>query len=142
MAADYQIELVRRIYTDVNDGQRYGVLDELCHPDITIHDPISGEQHGIEAFRGLFAFFRQAFGEQRTDLHQFIVQGDFVALLHTHHAKNTGSFMGAPPTNAWIAVPGVELFRLRDGKIAEFWRFDADIALLAQLGMLPMMQAA
>ncbi len=41
-----------------------------------------------------------------------------------------------------VLVLDVELFRFRDDKIAEFWRFDADIALLAQLGMLPMMQAA
>jgi steroid delta-isomerase-like uncharacterized protein len=142
MSVEQNIEIVRRIYTDVNDDQRYGVLDEICHPDVSVHDPIAGEQHGIEAYRGLFAFFRQAFGEQRTELHQFVAQGEFVALLHTHHARNTGSFMGAPVTGKWIVVPGVELFRLVDGKIAEFWRFDADAALLAQLGMLPVPQAA
>jgi steroid delta-isomerase-like uncharacterized protein len=137
MATEQNKDVVRRIYTDVNDAQRYELLDELCHPDVIIHDPIAGEQRGLDAFRGLFAFFRQAFGEQRTDLHTFVAEGDYVALLHTHHAKSTGAFMGAPPTGAWIVVPGVELFRLNGGKIAEFWRFDADAALLAQIGMLP-----
>jgi predicted ester cyclase len=142
MTTEQNKAIVRRIYTDVNDGQQYEVLEELCHPNVVVHDPIAGEQCGIEAYRGLFAFFRQAFGEQRTDLHQFVAEGDFVALLHTHHAKNTGTFLGASPTNAWVTVPGVELFRLEDGKIAEFWRFDADAALMAQLGLLPLPQAA
>jgi steroid delta-isomerase-like uncharacterized protein len=142
MSTEQNKDVVRRIYSDVNDGQRYEALEELCLPDVVIHDPIGGEQRGVEAFRGLFAFFRQAFGEQRTELHTFVAEGDYVALLHTHHARSTGAFMGAPPTGAWLAVPGVELFRLDGGKIAEFWRFDADIALLAQLGLLPAPQAA
>ena len=142
MSIEQNKAIVRRIYTDVNDDQRYDVLDEICRPDVIIHDPIAGEQRGIEAYRGLFAFFRQAFGEQRTDLHQYVAEGDYVALLHTHNDKHTGSFMGAPPTNAWIAVPGVELFRFEDGKIAEFWRFDADATLLAQVGLWSVAQPA
>ena len=142
MSTEQNKAIVRRIYAEVNDGQRYEVLDEICRADVLVHDPIAGEQRGIAAYRGLFAFFRQAFGEQRTDLHHFVAEGDFVALLHTHNAKNTGSFMGAAPTQTWITVPGVELFRLEDGKIAEFWRFDADAALLAQLDLLPAPQAA
>lgn len=142
MSAEQNKTIVERIYTDVNDGQRYDVLDELCHPDIIVHDPIGGEQRGIDAYRELFVFFRQAFGEQRTELHTFVAEGEYVALLHTHHARNTGPFLGASPTNTWIAVPGVELFRFKDGKLAEFWRFDADVTMLAQLGMFPMAQAA
>ena len=142
MSTEQNKAVVRRIYTDVNDGQRYEVLDEICHPDVIVHDPIGGDQRGIEAYRGLFVFFRQAFGEQRTDLLQFVAEGNFVALLHTHNAKHTGAFLGAPATNTWLAVPGVELFRLEDGKIAEFWRFDADASLLGQLGLLAVPQAA
>jgi steroid delta-isomerase-like uncharacterized protein len=142
MSIEQNKAIVRRIYTDVNDDQHYDVLDEICRPDVIIHDPIGGEQRGIEAYRGLFAFFRQAFGEQRTDLHQYVAEGEYVALLHTHNAKHTGSFMGAPPTNTWIAVPGVELFRFEDGKIAEFWRFDADATLLAQVGLWSVSQPA
>lgn len=142
MSVEQNKALVERIYTDVNDGQHYDVLDELCHPDVIVHDPIAGEQRGVEAYRGLFAFFRQAFGEQRTELQIYVAEGDYVALLHTHHAKSTGSFLGTPPTNAWLAIPGLELFRLSDGKIAEFWRFDADAMLLAQLGLFAVPQPA
>jgi predicted ester cyclase len=83
-----------------------------------------------------------AFGAQRTDLHLTLAEGDYVAILHTHNATSTGPFLGAPPTGVVAVVPGIELFRRREGKIAEFWRFDADVSLLAQLGLLPALQPA
>lgn len=140
MAYEQQKLAAQRIFTEANDGQNYALLDELCHPDVIVHDPFSGEQHGVEAFRGLLAFFRQAFGEQHTELHLTLAEGDYVAILHTHHAKSTGSFLGSPPTGEWAVVPGIELFRFSAGKIAEFWRFDADVSLLGQLGLLPALQ--
>ena len=72
--------------------------------------------------------------EPSPDLHQFVAEGDFVAVLHTHNATHTGPFMGMPPTGKSVAVLGIELYRLRDGKITEFWRLDADLSLLMQLG--------
>jgi predicted ester cyclase len=132
--------MAQRFFTEANDGQRYEVLETLCHADVVIHDPFSGEQRGIEALRGLLAFFRQAFGEQRTELQATLAEGDYVAILHTHHARSTGPFLGHAPTEGWVVVPGIELFRFRDGKVAEFWRFDADVSLLAQLGLLPALQ--
>jgi predicted ester cyclase len=128
---------VTRIYTQVNDAQHYDVLDEICTPDIVVHDPLAGESRSLEAFKGLFAFFRHAFPEQRSELLQSVAEGDYVALLHIHHAVNTGSFNGLPPTGRAVVVPGVELFRFERGKIAEFWRFDADLSLMMQLGAVP-----
>lgn len=137
MSLEHNKAVVTRIYTEVNDDQRYDVLDEICHPDIIIHDPLNGDMQGLEAYKGLFAFFRQSFSPQRTALHQFVAEGDFVALLHTHNVFHSAPFNGIPATQREIAVPGVELFRLQDGKIAEFWRFDADLSLMMQLGAVP-----
>jgi hypothetical protein len=50
--------------------------------------------------------------------------------------------MGMPPTAKTAIVNGIELFRLQQGKIVEFWRKDDDVSLLMQLGALPMPQAA
>ena len=142
MSIEHNKDVARRLFSEANDGQRYEVLDELCQPDVVIHDPFSGESHGVEAFRGLLGFFRSAFGEQRTDLHVTLAEGDYVAILHTHNARSTGPFLGAPPTGVLAVVPGIELFRMREGRIAEFWRFDADVSLLGQLGLLPALQPA
>lgn len=45
--------------------------------------------------------------------------------------------MGRPPTGQSVVVNGLELFRVVDGRIVEFWRKDDDVSLLMQLGFLP-----
>jgi len=137
MTLEQNKNTVVRLYTEANDARRYDVIDEICTPDIQIHDPLAGDSTGIEAFKGLLAFFAQAFSAQKTELRQVIAEGDFVAVLHTHTGVHTGTFNGMAPTGYKITVPGIELFRMKDGKVAEFWRGDADLSLMMQLGAIP-----
>ncbi|GAB4578029.1 MAG: ester cyclase [Anaerolineales bacterium] len=139
MSLEQNKKTVERLYREAVDAGQFEVLDEICVPDVKIHDPLSGDTSGVEAFKGLLVFFSQGFPEQTTELHQWIAEGDYVSILHTHRAVNTGSFNGMPATGRQVIVPGNELFRIdpETGKIAEFWRFDADLALMMQLGASP-----
>jgi len=136
MSVEQNKAVVTRIYTEVNDAKHYEVLDELCNADVIVHDPLAGDSQGIESYRSLFAFFGQAFPKQYTELHQFIAEGNYVAVLHTHHATNDGSFNGMPATHRTVVVPGIELYRFVNGRIVEFWRLDADYSLMVQLGAI------
>ena len=137
MSPEENKNTVIRLYTEANDAQRYDVLDEICAPEVRIHDPLTGDSTGIEAFKGLLAFFAQSFSAQKTDLHLLIAEGDFVAVLHTHNGVHSGAFNGVLPTGRKISVPGCEFVRLKDGKVNEFWRGDADLSLMIQLGAIP-----
>jgi len=137
MSTEENKSTVIRLYAEANDAGRYDVLDEICAPEVCIHDPLTGDSTGVEAFKGLLAFFAQSFSDQKTDLRLFVAEGDYVALLHTHTGVNTGVFNGIPPTGRKIAVPGCDLIRLKDGKVAEFWRGDADLSLMMQIGAIP-----
>lgn len=136
MSLEENKNIVIRLYSEANDAQRYEVLDEICAPDVQIHDPVMGESVGVEAFKGLVAFFAQAFSAQKTDLRLLVAEGDFVAVLHTHTGVHSGAFNGVPPTGRNISVQGCEFVRLKNGKIAEFWRGDADLSLMIQLGAI------
>jgi steroid delta-isomerase-like uncharacterized protein len=130
-------EIVRRVYTDVQDKQNLQAIDDLFAKDVVVHDPFMGDVQGIEAYRQLTALFASGFPGHKTSLDLFIADGDYVAILHTHRATNNGSFMGTPPTGKSITVRGLELYRLQNGKVVEFWRHDDDAGLLRQLGLLP-----
>jgi steroid delta-isomerase-like uncharacterized protein len=130
-------QIVRRVYEEIIDANNIDAIDGLFAPDVVIHDTFMGERHGIDAYRQLVAFFLTAFPQEQTDLQIFVAEGDYVAILHTHNTTNTGSFMGLPPTGKTVHVPGLELYRLQDGKIVEFWRHDDDAGLMRQLGLLP-----
>lgn len=132
-------ETVRRVYQEIFDVNDIAAIDRLFAPDVIIHDPVMGTQQGIEAYRQLAQFFLSAFPEEKTDLDIFVAEGDYVAIFHTHHTTHTGSFMGMPPTGKTVHVPGIELYRIQNGLIVEFWRHDDDAGLMRQLGMLPQM---
>jgi steroid delta-isomerase-like uncharacterized protein len=132
-------EIVRRVYEEVQDTGNLAAIDNLFAPDVLVHDPMMGDVKGIEAYRQLTAFFQNAFPGHKTRLEIFVAEGDLVVIYHIHHATHNGEFMGLPPTGKSAVVPGLEMYRLRDGKIVEFWRHDDDAGLMRQLGLLPQM---
>jgi predicted ester cyclase len=43
--------------------------------------------------------------------------------------------MGIPPTGRTVAVPGLIVYRIAEGKIAEHWMHMDNMALMQQLGI-------
>jgi predicted ester cyclase len=66
-----------------------------------------------------------------------MAEGDKVTCRFTARGVHNGEFMGLPPTGKKIAMTGIEIFRLRDGKIAELWGEANLMGLMQQLGILP-----
>jgi ketosteroid isomerase-like protein len=55
----------------------------------------------------------------------------------TARGVHKGEFMGMPPTGKPIVMTGIEIFRLKNGKIAELWGEANLMGLMHQLGILP-----
>jgi predicted ester cyclase len=128
--------MLTRLYAEAVDGDNIGLVDQICHPEMIIHDPVVGQMQGAEAFKGLIGFFKGAFPGFRTEIHAIVVEGESAVIHHTHHCRHTGYFMDIPPTNNEVVVSGLELARFRDGKLSEWWRHDDDAGLLRQIGVL------
>lgn len=142
MSTEQNKAVVRRIYDELLNQEKKSVIDEIYAQDLITHDPFMGTTTGIDAFRHLLGMFDAAFPGHRVEVHAISAEGDYVTVLHTHKAKHTGPFMNLEPTGREVSVNGIELFRMQDGKIAEFWRHDDDAGLLMQLGAIPMPQTA
>ncbi len=52
-----------------------------------------------------------------------IAEEDRVVGRYTLYGTHTGEFQGVKPTGRKVKVSGIEIFRIEDGKIAEFWHF-------------------
>lgn len=128
---------VRRIYDEMINQENKAVIDETFAEDAVIHDEFTGVSVGRESFRQLIGVFDSAFPHHRVVVEAVIAEGDYVSVLHTHHATHSGPFMHLAPTGKSIVVNGLELYRLVDGHIVEFWRKDDDVSLLMQLGAMP-----
>ena len=50
-----------------------------------------------------------------------MAEGDLVATQFTSRGHHTGIFRGLPPTGRTWTVEGIEISRIKDGKVAESW---------------------
>jgi steroid delta-isomerase-like uncharacterized protein len=137
MSVEQNKAVVRRLFEEAVNQRNIAVLDELLADDIAIHTPVPGVEPGLEGFKRFLGIFLDAFPQQSAEIHQMVAEGDRVAVLHTHHVVHGGELMGLPPTGKEAHVQGIEIFRLRDGKIAEFWHQDDFLGLMQQLGVIP-----
>ena len=121
--------LVRRVYRDWwNAHGNAASVDEMVKPDFIGHLD-NGKIRTIDTLRQDIAVFQSALGGLREDVDDLIAEGDRVAVRYTLHATHTGDFYGVKATGKTIKISGIEIFRIEDGKIAEFWHFGEPIRL-------------
>jgi predicted ester cyclase len=67
-----------------------------------------------------------------------IAEGDKVVVRQTFRGTHTGGLMGIPPTGKRVAVPGIFITRIVNGKAVEQWANYDNLGLMQQLGVVPM----
>lgn len=99
-------------------------------------------QRGPQGVRQFAISYLQAFPDLRFVEEETVVQNDRVVLVWTARGTHQGKFMRIPPTEREIAVRGVSLLTVEDGKIKHglyIW----DVAGLPRdLGLLPELRAS
>jgi steroid delta-isomerase-like uncharacterized protein len=127
-------EFIQALFTkgDVSAVERYLADDFVAH-DSPMPD-LPGDATG---FREAATRIRAAFPDWRSDVHLLMAEGDYVAEHFTASGTQRGDFMGVSATNRMVQVPGINIFRLRDGKISERWGLLDMAAFFAQLGVSP-----
>lgn len=66
---------------------------------------------------------------------EMLAEEDKVMVRFTLRGVHKGEFMGIPATGKNVAVPGVIIYRIANGKIADHWMLMDSMALLQQLGV-------
>lgn len=121
--------LIRRVYNEWwNANGNAASVDEMVKPGFIGHLD-NGKIRTIDTLRHDIAVFQSALDGLREDVDDMIAEGDRVAVRYTLHATHTGDFYGVKATGKTIKVSGIEIFRIEDGKIAEFWHFGEPIQL-------------
>ena len=135
MSTEETRAIARQFYEHAASGARD---DELIAADVVYHGPpMLGEISGREGLKQILGVFRTAFPGFETTIDGLVTEGDCVAVRHTHRATQTGEFAGIPPTGKAVEVAGIEVLRVRDGQIIEFWHMDDFLSLMQQLGAAP-----
>ena len=125
--------LVQRLFLEM-DRHDFLTMMELCS-DCVYHLPLVGVLRG-EALNQFFVSMLAAFPD-----HERTVEDQFSDDLHvvtrwTATGTHQGQFMGVAPTGREIALRGINIFRIRDGRIVERWGRLDDLGLFEQLGLV------
>jgi steroid delta-isomerase-like uncharacterized protein len=129
--------LVRRYYEEVWEKGNLAAVDELVSPNMIDHNPIPGQGPGIEGHNQAVLLARQGFPDVRFSFEDVFAKGDRVVARWIMRGTHTGNLLGIPPTGKRVAVQGVKIIRVEDGKAAEAWQNVEMFELLQQLGLVP-----
>lgn len=137
MAAEENKVFARRFIEEAWDKGNLAIIDEVVAEDFVYHDPPPGIPSTREGFRRIVAMSRVAFPDLRIVLEDVIAEEDRVAVRYTMRGTHQGELMGMPPTGKQVAVPGIVVLRVRDGKLTERWENADNLGLMQQLGVVP-----
>jgi len=113
-----------------------GAVDEYLAEEFVNHDPPLGVTADRDGMRAAGAMFRAAFPDWRSEMDILVGEGDLVVEHFTASGTQQGEIFGVPPSSRTVALPGINIWRVRDGRIAERWGRLDDLGLLRQLGLV------
>jgi steroid delta-isomerase-like uncharacterized protein len=109
-------------------------LDALLDPNLIVHAPVPFEP-GAEGFKRALLATREAFPDLRITIEARAAQDGLVFRKWAMTGTHLGTFLGVAATGRKIALSGVDIERLENGKIVEHWTFWDRMSLAEQLGL-------
>lgn len=131
------IAVVRKFFEVGPSKGDLAAADAILAPEFSLHTPLPTPGPGIEAMNNVIITCRAAFHDLHVTIDDIMADGDKVTARFTARGMHKGEFMGLPPTGKAIAMTGIEIFRVKDGKITELWGEANVMGLMQQLGILP-----
>ena len=130
-------ECVKRLFDEVLNKGKLGLLDTLIGAAYVEHSPSPGQASGAAGVKNRIETLRGAFPDLRYALEELVAEGDVVAARFSWRGTHKGeAFLGIPPSGKAILVRGMGFYRLREGRIVEHWDNVDDLGMLTQLGDL------
>lgn len=121
---------------EVFNGHDWSVETLAKHLTLDFVDHATGpwDEKGLKGVSERFAAWQGAFDDADEDNIAMVGEGDMLAVLYDLHAEHRGDFLGLPASNNHVVIPGIELLRFRDDKIAEHWGIYDFESTAAQIG--------
>jgi len=114
-------EFVRRFYKEVYGDWNMALVDEVVSPQFSSHDWPKGGPSGPQGFRNFYSAIRSAVPDARYEVDDLIAEGEKVVVRWRLLGTHKGDFRGIAPTGQPIALKGIAIYRVEDGKLMERW---------------------
>jgi steroid delta-isomerase-like uncharacterized protein len=141
--ADEQDAIVRRSIDEVWNGGRLEVIDEIVADGYVRHEStLPGVVRGRDELKATVNLYRDAFPDLNVVIEDMVSSEGVVTTRWRASGTHRGELMGLSPTGRRSEVTGLNLARIRDGRIHEEWQEWNEASMLRQLGVLPERESA
>ena len=130
------IAIVKKFFEFGPSKGDIATADALLHGQFSLHTPLPTPGPGIEEMNKVITTCRAAFDGLKVTIEDIMADEDKVTARFTARGIHTGEFMGLPPTGKPITLTAIEIFRIKEGKIAELWGEVNLMGLMMQLGIM------
>ena len=96
-----------------------------------MHEPV----RGVEAWKEFMAVFLTAFPDAHFTMEDHVATGDRVAHRWSVRGTHTGPLGPTPPTGRAIAITGLIIDKMAEGKVVERWEQYDQPLMMQQLGL-------
>ena len=129
MSLDKNKEVVRRFIESYNE-RKLDLIDEFVSPDYVDHS----NNVGREGLKQLFAMGLNAFPDWHETIEDIIAEGNKVWVRLAYTGTHKGEFMGLPPTGKKITSKAVDIYRVVNGKLSQYWNVTDNLNIFRQVG--------
>ena len=126
-------------FVEAANARDFGRVESLLLPDFTRHSQATPDVQ-VRSRSDMLDFLKanaKAFGRERVELTQTLVEGKLVAFRGTYTGTQTGQMGPFAATGRTAKVDISGTFRVEGNRIAELWILWDNLALLGQLGHGP-----
>ncbi len=126
-------QMIQKVF---NEGDAASV-DKFYAADFVEHEEGSPGQQGLEGIKAALPILHTAFPDFKMTLEDVVVEGDKLVVRSTWSGTQKGEFYGIPSKGKRFFVNVMDIYRIKDGKIAEHWGMTDIMAMMTQLGAMP-----
>lgn len=133
--AEQNKDFIQSYTDDFWNTHNLAAIDTYYSRDFIMHS--ANEKRDFNQYKQLCQAYFTAFPDLHISTSNLIAEGDKVAKTWTATGTHKDEFMGIPATGKKLSFKGLEIFRIKDGKIAEIWIAMDQLGMLQQMGVIP-----
>ncbi len=130
--------VVQRYVDEIQNAHSLDALESIFAEDFIDHMASSGGLYlgGMEGLKRGYATFLDAFPDLHVTVEDMIAEGDKVVAYKTLSGTHRGTHLEIPPTGKRVQYQIISIYRIKNGKIAEYWGLQDEISLKRQLDVI------
>lgn len=133
------IALVRRYKTEILNSRDVDALGEVAAVDYLDHAAFPGQAPGLEGLRQRAARLFQWFDPHWT-IDDVVAARDMVVLRWHFTGRHVGEYLGLAATGKPCVMRGIDMYRVRGGRMCEHWNVVDNLSFAQQVGLIPFTQ--